>query len=904
MMTTPEKPMTECPSKDDLRSLSLGVLSSGDSDILLQHLDDCRSCQTELETIHDTKDSLIAGLRENVRGEAVDSEPHRDLALAKALGALALVHESQDIEDTDSFIRSIGEYEIVRPLGSGGMGRVFLARHTKLGREVALKVIADHRLSDSSVLKRFEQEMQAIGRLSHPNIVTAHDAREIDSTAVLVTEYIDGLDLGQIVRRVGPLSVADACQATKQVAVALQYTGDQGFVHRDIKPQNVMVSRTGQVKVLDLGLARIQTDDPTRTGMTGTGQTMGTADYVSPEQVTDSREVDIRSDLYSLGCTLFKLLAGTAPFATDKYSTAFAKMNAHVSEQAPSISEFREDVPKSIVKLINDLMSKDPNKRPAEPMAVARALEPFCTENNLESLVQVAMNTEPDLVSETHAEADSVKPDPVAATRWWQRRVPILIAIATGILGVTLGAALGILIKIKAPDGTVLAEVAAPQGSKVVVETVENNQKASVHADSMGNVIPLMFAIVNEQQHIRFSDRRTKTTEVRTSGSDTVEVIEDSNAIWFPVNEDFDHASTQKIKGKRYVALYPQRTKQIWWSDLQGQVLSMQSAHERVDIRLNATAGEKLSAITRTNLNKKLAIIVDGVVVSAPRIHTEISTDLAITGILGQKQIDTLMGIPKNNTPMMRSISEIKPDTIPAGFLKARAFLFEKAKTDDQAKIDLIQFDEILAKLQPTATLVQGDDQLSMNLLNLGKAMHNFHSAYTTFPASAGTVIGGSRVRGKPTQPFSWRVAILPFIEGQKLFEEYRFDEPWDSEFNTKFLDRMPEFFKSTNPETPVGHTHIQALVGGNRAMELKEGVGFRDITDGTSNTALLVETAGSVPWTKPLDVTGTPTFPANQVRILMADGRVVDLRKIDLDILEKLITRDGGEPINQSDLR
>src|SRR5690606_16235572 len=133
---------------------------------------------------------------------------------------------------------------------------------------------------------------RAIGRLSHPNIVAAHDARDVDGTAVLVTEYIDGLDLGQLVDRRGPLAISDACEMIRQVAVTLTYTSAQGFVHRDVKPSNIMLSRRGDVKLLDLGLARWQWDEIEQTGMTATGQAMGTADYVAPEQVTDSRSVD------------------------------------------------------------------------------------------------------------------------------------------------------------------------------------------------------------------------------------------------------------------------------------------------------------------------------------------------------------------------------------------------------------------------------------------------------------------------------------------------------------------------------------------------------------------------------------------------------------------------------------
>ena len=214
------------------------------------------------------------------------------------------------------------------------MGSVFLARHTKLGREVALKVLASHRLADKRMRERFEAEMRAVGRLSHPHIVTAHDAREVDGTAVLVTEYIDGLDLGQLVARTGPLEIADACEIIRTVAVALQYTSGQGFVHRDVKPSNIMLSWSGDVKLLDLGLARLQDDRHKEVEITGTGQAMGTADYVAPEQVADSRSVDVRADIYSLGCTLFKILTGRAPFADLQHTTAFAKMTAHVVDTA------------------------------------------------------------------------------------------------------------------------------------------------------------------------------------------------------------------------------------------------------------------------------------------------------------------------------------------------------------------------------------------------------------------------------------------------------------------------------------------------------------------------------------------------------------------------------------------
>ena len=906
MMITPEKPiepMTDCPSKDDLRSLSMGILSGEDSDILIQHLDDCGACQSALETLNDVEDSLIAGLRENVQADTVDSEPQRDLALAKALGSLALAHESAAVESTDNYPRSIGEYEIVRPLGSGGMGRVFLARHTKLGREVALKVIADHRLSDSSVRKRFEQEMQAIGRLSHPNIVAAHDAREIDSTAVLVTEYIDGLDLGQIAQRVGQISVADASQAIKQVAVALKYTSDQGFVHRDIKPQNVMVSRTGQVKLLDLGLARIHGDDSARTGMTGTGQTMGTADYVSPEQVTDSRDVDVRSDLYSLGCTLFKLLAGQAPFATDRHTTAFAKMNAHVSEQPPSVLQFRDDVPKPIVKLIGDMLAKDPSKRPSDPLAVARSLEPFCEGADLEALVQTAADSEYDIRPHSKP-ADSKTPRPTAPVVWWRRRVPVAIAIATGFSGAILGAICGILITIKSSDGKVMAQINTEKGAEISVREVDDNPadndlsalapEAVGKAEAFGPAIPLMLGILKTDPNVKFEANGVRVHHIATSGNKFVSVLEDSSSLWFPVSDDFESTPTQLINDEPHVAVSLDKSDLIRWSDLREHIVSVQSDAQGIQVELDRQAGEQLGSVTRKNISKSLAVIVDGVVVSSPRILTEVGNRFVISGNFDSSQRRVLIGALAN------SRSPLKGATLQAQMADVRAQMAKKAKTDEQARIALAQMDELMklinANQNPPAVAPMQDvsSLVRLNLKQIGIAMHNYNTVYQKLPASA-----APRFKAKKSAPaISWRVAILPFIDGQELYEEYNFDEPWDSEHNKQFLDRIPDVFKSPYPNTPVGHTHIQGLAGDDRGMGIKEAYGFRDTFDGTANTVLVAETTDSVPWTKPHDVSGFPKLRKDEIRFLMMDGRVVQVPEIESDLFKKMMTRAGGEAI------
>ena len=451
---------TECPKTDQLRDYALGQLPEDGSDELVDHLRDCQNCQSELETIADEEDSLIQSIRCPDSLAGLNDEPGCQAAVLAALGAIS---NSPLTSDEFALPQSIGEYEIVRSLGRGGMGAVYLARHTKLGREVALKVLAGHRLGDPRMIERFEAEMRAIGRLSHPGIVTAHDAREIDGTAVLVTEYIDGLDLSQVISRVGPLPVADACEIIRQVAVSLQYTSDQGFVHRDIKPSNIMLGRDGEVKLLDLGLARLQEPLEGSPELTATGQAMGTADYIAPEQVNDSRRVDIRADIYSLGCTLFKLLTGRAPFADAQYETAFAKMTAHVQSDPPKTAEACTQVPAALAKLVDSMLAKSPHDRPKMPIGVADRLKRFTSSADLELLIARAIETSPDASSRaTIKTAPTTKPI-------LRRTVPLSIAIAAGFFGILLGLAGGMLIRIKSPDGTEVT-MQVPAGSEVTIE--------------------------------------------------------------------------------------------------------------------------------------------------------------------------------------------------------------------------------------------------------------------------------------------------------------------------------------------------------------------------------------------------------------------------------------------------
>ena len=359
---------TVCPNRETLLQYSLGMLPGEQQDILDRHLDECPDCQATILTLDDSGDTVIGGLRMPLSGESVLAEPQLQDALA---AALAMPQEMRSADKspllpgplTSGMPETLGEYQLLEELGRGGMGRVYKALHTKLDRVVAVKVLPSGRVGDRKAIVRFEREMKAVGRLVHPNIVQAYDAREIDGTPVLIMEFVDGLDLAEMVRRARDrLRVADACELVRQTALALQCAHEHGLVHRDVKPSNIMLARSGEVKLLDLGLAGFYAEGGTGVSggrgrlagvhndeeMTGTGQAMGTADYMAPEQASDSRTVDIRADIYSLGCTLYKLLTGRAPFSGPRTARTLEKLKAHVHQPAPPIRQLVPDVPEKL----------------------------------------------------------------------------------------------------------------------------------------------------------------------------------------------------------------------------------------------------------------------------------------------------------------------------------------------------------------------------------------------------------------------------------------------------------------------------------------------------------------------------------------------------------------------------
>jgi serine/threonine protein kinase len=275
------------------------------------------------------------------------------------------------------------DYEIKRELGRGGMGVVYLAHNTLMGRDEVLKVMARQIIERPGVLERFLREIRVVAKLRHPNIVTAYHATRLGDSIVFAMEYVEGLDLSRIVTAKGPLPVGHACNFVCQAALGLQHAHEEGLVHRDIKPGNLMLSRNrdkATVKVLDFGLAKATREEKVDAKLTSVGQALGTPDYIAPEQIIDAPSADIRADIYSLGGTFYHLLTGRPPFQADSLYDMF---QAHMSRDADPVNFVRPEVPAELAALVAKMMAKDPARRFQMPGEVAQALTPFFKKGNV-----------------------------------------------------------------------------------------------------------------------------------------------------------------------------------------------------------------------------------------------------------------------------------------------------------------------------------------------------------------------------------------------------------------------------------------------------------------------------------------------------------------------------------------
>jgi hypothetical protein len=274
------------------------------------------------------------------------------------------------------------------------MGVVLKAVHRRLKRAEALKVVRLDKLGRPGAVQRFLREMEAAGRLNHPNIVTAYGAGEVGGIPYLAMEYVAGCDLGRLVQDHGPLPWREACRITYEVALALESADQRGIVHRDLKPSNILLTDQGVAKVADLGLAKFRREkaaDP----QTSEEGVVGTIDYVAPEQLDPSRRVDIRADIYSLGCTLYFMLAGRPPFGGSEYDSVPRKLKAHAEVVPPPIRALRGEVPADVSQILARMLEKQPEQRHANARTLAEEIRPFGEGANVSRLVSGVPKQEP-----------------------------------------------------------------------------------------------------------------------------------------------------------------------------------------------------------------------------------------------------------------------------------------------------------------------------------------------------------------------------------------------------------------------------------------------------------------------------------------------------------------------------
>ena len=289
----------------------------------------------------------------------------------------------------------IGPYQVLDRLGEGGISEVFKAWDTARGKVVALKALRQHLAGKSDIIRQFQRELQAITKLSHPNIIKTYDAHVDGSVHYFAMEFVEGMDLERFVQQIGPLPIEQACDYIRQVAQGLQHAHQMGLVHRDIKPANLFLlhpplpAANGAaarrpdpvVKIIDWGLARCGRDEADAelasqrsNGNGEKGTLLGTADFIAPEQARDPTLVDIRADIYSLGCTLYYLLAGQPPF---QGPSLMQKLLQHQETEAPSLQQVRLDVPPELDALVRRMMAKNPEDRFPIPLLVVTPLRRF-----------------------------------------------------------------------------------------------------------------------------------------------------------------------------------------------------------------------------------------------------------------------------------------------------------------------------------------------------------------------------------------------------------------------------------------------------------------------------------------------------------------------------------------------
>jgi serine/threonine protein kinase len=375
----------------------------------------------------------LRGCLEPAEGEQPPETPRQVADLLIEEGLLTNYQSTLLLKGrTDGF--KIGPYRILERLGAGATSNVYLCRHQAAAGRIAVKVMAVTQAKNATALKRFYREARAASALDHPNIVRVRDIDWDGETEYMVMEYVDGSSLQEIVEKSGPMDISRAAHYVKQAAAGLQYAHERNLVHRDIKPGNLLVNRKGTLKVLDMGLARFTEEEGGQ--LTKGGEILGAPEYLAPEQALDARTVDIRADIYSLGCTMYFLLTGTPPYGEEK--TLAKKLLAKEQRPPKPIREKRAEVPAELIAVVDKMMAKDPAGRYATPKDVAAALEswtktpiPPPPEKEMPQLSPAAREDRPTAPKRRAAPADAADAEGGSGATNWTFLAVVVVAVAS-----------------------------------------------------------------------------------------------------------------------------------------------------------------------------------------------------------------------------------------------------------------------------------------------------------------------------------------------------------------------------------------------------------------------------------------------------------------------------------------
>jgi predicted Ser/Thr protein kinase len=548
------------PTAQQLVLFGHGRLPQAQAATVAAHLETCADCRQAVANL--PPDSFF----DKVRGARTSATvPPSGAPAAEALRGAVSGPAAADVPPQ---LANHPKFRIVRELGRGGMGVIYLAEHRVMDKPVALKVISPSVLDNPTAVARFLAEVRAAGKLDHPNIARAYDADQAGGLHFLVMEYVEGQSLAQVLEKRGPLPVAGACHCVCQAALGLQHASEKGMAHRDVKPQNLMLTPKGVVKVLDFGLARLRGERKGGSALTQADSFMGTPEYVAPEQATDARNADTRSDIYSLGCTLYALLTGRPPFRED---TMVKLVMAHIEKEPRPLNEVRPDVPAEMAAVVAKMLAKDPARRYQRPIEVAQALAPFAKvrvpgaapkspapgsagtgtvvggdtsrdggpgakapklpaapREDTEASPFAGLDDDPDPArpAKKAKQPAAAKPGPAP---WWKRRA----VLASGGAGVALLLVLVVLwaagvFRVKTADGTILiVEVNEPNpdvfvdGEKVTVTWDAGGKKAEVRVKPGTRKVVVSkdgFTAYGEEVEIKDGTRRILTARLGPAG--------------------------------------------------------------------------------------------------------------------------------------------------------------------------------------------------------------------------------------------------------------------------------------------------------------------------------------------------------------------------------------------------